>query len=799
MKKLLRYIGYGAAGIVALVIVAVLGAVVTSAIVLETTVPNYRGEDRIPQLAAPVTVIRDANAVPHIFADNQLDAYRALGYLHAQDRFFQMELARRIGTGRLSELVGSFGLRVDRFMRTLAIGQLAEAAVANMAPATRAAVDAYTEGVNAWLQSPHAGRPPELILLGIAPEPWRAADSAMWGRLMALLLSGNWTDELLRAQLAARLDAQQLADLWPGEPGDGPTTLTDMSHLNPDVDFAGILDEIPGFLFSASASNQWVVDGNRSTSGKPLLANDPHLGFMAPGMWYLARISTPEFSAAGATLPGQPFFAVGHNSHLAWGFATTHADTQDLFIERLNPDDPSQYLVPGGSLPFETRQESIKVRFRGEPEQLTVRTTRHGPVISDISPAAAAVTPANEVLALAFPALLPDDRTADALFSINQAKTRGDLMAALTLFHSPMQNMVYAFADGDIGFVAVARVPRRPKGDGRVPVPGWTGEYDWQGFVPFAELPQRHNPATGWLANANNRVVDDSYPHLITPDWPEGYRAQRIATLLEQTPKHDADSFSAFQLDIVSPAAQELLPILLAHLTPPREPVARAAAELLRDWDGAMARSQPQPLIFTAWVQELRGTLYGDELGALALRYRGTRPRVLQRMLNSRNGWCDDTATAATEDCTAAVSAAFANAVADLRERLGDDPSAWRWGDLHRARFEHPVLRRIPLLRELFAVAVATSGGDFTLNRGTPRSAGANRFGHVHGPGLRAIFDLADLDNSRLMIAAGQSGHVRSQFFADTTVPWRDGRYLVLKGDPAALRKRTTGELTLVP
>ena len=796
MKRLLRYIGYGAAGIAALAIVVVVAAAVTGAIVLETSVPDYGGQDRIPELGGPVTVVRDANAVPHIFADNPLDAYRALGYVHAQDRFFQMELARRTGTGRLSELIGSAGLRTDRFMRTLAIGELAEAAVANMAPATRAAVDAYTEGVNAWLQSPRTGRPAELVLLGLEPEPWRAADSAMWGRMMALLLSGNWTDELLRAQLASRLDAQQLADLWPGEPSDSPTTLAGVAR---SFDFAGIIDAIPEFLFTESASNQWVVDGSRSASGKPLLANDPHLGFMAPGMWYLARIVTPEYTAAGATLPGQPFFAVGHNSDLAWGFTTTHADTQDLFIERLNPDDPSQYLVPGGTLPFEIRQESIAVRFRGEPELLTVRTTRHGPVISDISAAAAAVTPADQVLALAFPALLPDDRTVDALFLINQAKTRDDLMAALSLFHSPMQNMVYAFANGDIGFVAAARVPMRPKGDGRTPVPGWTGEYDWDGFVPFAELPQRHNPSTGWLANANNRVVGDGYPHLITPDWPEGFRAQRIGTLLEQTQQHDAESFTAIQLDIISPAAQELLPELLRLLVPPDEPVARAAAALLQDWDGAMARTQPQPLIVTAWLQSLRGTLYGDELGPLAARYGGSRPRVVQRMLNSRTAWCDNTTTTAVEDCTAAVSAAFANAVRELRDLLGDDPADWRWGDVHVARFEHPLLRRIPVLRNLFAVTIATDGGDFTINRGTPRSSGTNRFSHVHGAGLRAIFDLSDLDNSRLMIATGQSGHIRSKFFADTTPPWRDGRYLVLKGDPAALRRQTTGELTLVP
>ena len=799
MSRIVRYFSYTAIGLIALVVVVAVAVVGAAAIIIETTVPDYDGRDRITQLRGQVTVIRDANAVPHIFAEDPLDAYRALGYLHAQDRFFQMELMRRIGTGRLSEIFGAAGLSTDRFMRTLGIGKLAEAAAANLESETRAALDAYTQGVNAWLRSIRTIPPPELALLDVEPDPWRVADSVMWGRLMALLLSGNWTDELLRTQLASRLDAQQIADLWPGEPNDSPTTLANAAALNQQLDLAGIARAIPDFLFQASASNQWVVDGSRSISGKPFLANDPHLGFMAPGMWYLARIVTPTFSGAGATLPGQPFFAVGHNSHLAWGFTTTHADTQDLFIERLNPDNPKQYLAPGGALPFETHTEVIPVRFRRDPETLVVRSTRHGPVISDISAAAAAVAPTDHVLALAFPTLLTDDRTADVLFLINRARTFEDLMTALKLFHSPMQNMVYAFTDGNIGFVSPARVPIRRSGDGRRPVPGWTGDYDWDGFVPFDELPQRHNPPAGWIANANNRVVGADYPHLITPDWPEGFRAQRIESLLEGSPKHDSDGFAEMQHDNVSLAARELLPLLLGLLAMPSDPVAQAAAELLRDWDGSMARSQPQPLIFTAWLQSLGSQLYGDELGALAPRYGGIRPRVIQRMLKERPGWCDDTGTPAREDCAATVSAAFGHAIGDLSERLGDQPAAWQWADLHVARFEHPVLRRIPILRDMFAIKIATDGGDFTINRGTPRPTAASPFSHVHGAGLRAIFDLSDLDNSRLIIATGQSGHIRSKFFADTTPDWRDGRYLVLNGDPAALRKRASGELILVP
>lgn len=799
MKRVARLFGMLLLGLSAIAVAGAALAALVGAIVFETTVPDYQRDDRIAQLDGRVTVIRDANAVPHIFAETIHDAYRALGYLHAQDRFFQMEMARRIGTGRLSEMVGSAGLRTDRFMRTLGVGALAEAAVANMAPDTRAAFDAYAEGVNAWLSSPNTKRPPELILMGIEPEPWRPADSAIWGRLMALMLAGNWTTELLRAQLASRLDDQQIADLWPGEPDSAPTTLTAAPEAAPLIDFAAIDRAIPEFLFSASASNQWVVDGQRSATGKPLLANDPHLGFMAPGIWYLARIVTPGFTGAGATLPGQPFFAIGHNGHLAWGFTSTHADTQDLFIERLDPEDETRYLAPQASLPFETRREEIKVRFRGEPEILEVRTTRHGPVISDISATAASVAPTGHVLALAFPALRPDDRTIDGLFGLNRARTRDELLSALRLFHAPMQNLAYAFTNGQTGFVAPARLPIRRRGDGRAPVPGWTGAYDWLGFVPFDALPQSHDPAAGWIANANNRIVGADYPHLIAADWPAGFRAARAETLLARAPQHTLDSFAEMQLDIVSPAARELLPVLLGLLEPPADPAASAAANLLREWDGTMARTQPQPLIFTAWLRALGDRLYSDELGPLAKRYNGIRPRVLQHLLNGRAVWCDNVGTPGLEACGAAVSAAFATAIADLRERLGETPADWRWGDLHIARFGHPVLGRIPLLRDLTSVTIATDGGDFTLNRGTPQATRSSPFTHVHGSGLRVLYDLADLDNSRVMIATGQSGHLRSPFYDNTTRDWRDGRYMTLNGSLDELRKRSIAELTLAP
>lgn len=798
MRRIARYVAYLLAGLTGLAAILFVAAILIGVIVFETTVPDYDGVDRIPQLAADVTIIRDTNAVPHIFAEGPLDAYRALGYVHAQDRFFQMEMARRIGAGRLSEIIGATGLRSDRFMRTLGIGRLADVSVERVDPATRKALDAYSEGVNAWLQSPETKRPPELILLGIKPEPWRSADSAVWSRLMALLLSGNWTEEMLRAQLATQLTPQQIIDLWPGEPADGPTTVASLERPAQRIDFAAIAQAVPNFLLQASASNEWVVSGDRSTTGKPFLANDPHLGFRAPGMWYLARIVTPTFAGAGATFPGQPFFAIGHNNHLAWGFTSTHADTQDLFLENLNPDDPSQYLTPDGALPFETREEVIRVRFRRAPQKIKVRSTRHGPVVSDISAMAETVAELDPILALSFPALREDDRTVDALFQMNRATTHDALMSALALFHSPVQNIVYAFTNGDTGFVMAGRVPIRQDGDGRGPQDGQAGEQDWTGFIPFEELPQRHNPAVGWIANANNRVVGDDYPYLITPDWQEGYRAARIEELLAQTSRHSADSFAAIQNDIVSPVAQELLPLLLSRLTPPPNDTGQTAAGLLHQWDGTMGQSQPQPLIFTAWLQALGDHLYGDEAAALTPRNR-MRPRLIQHLLTKRAGWCNNIDTPVDEDCSTIVSAAFVDALDELTETWGNDPTIWRWGDAHIARFAHPLLGRVPLLRDLTTVTIPTGGGDFTVSRGTSRRTSMSAFTHVHGAGLRTIFDLSDLANSRLAIATGQSGHLRSEFYADTLADWRDGQYLMLKGDPATLRKTAAGELTLQP
>jgi len=770
-------------------------AAVLVVLIFATAQTDTGGEAKLAGLDGPVTLLRDPHGVPHIFAASKRDAYRALGYAHAQDRFFQMEFTRRTAAGRLSEVIGPPGLRGDRFMRTLGLYRLAEASVAALSPDARAVVEAYTQGVNAWLTNPDTRRPAELIVLGIEPEPWRPADSAAWVRLMALLLSGDWRTEILKAQLSGTLSPDQIRDLWPDEPESAPTTLAMSSAAQAQL--ADLAAAIPDLFPAASASNEWVVGGSRSRSGKPLLANDPHLGLNAPGMWHLARIVTPDFSASGAALPGQPFFMIGQNGHLAWGLTTTHADTQDLFIERLNPDDPNQYQTPDGSLPFETRTEAIRVRGRATPETLTVRTTRHGPVISDISPRSRSIAKADTVVSLGFAALREDDTTAEAVHGMNAARTVPEFLAALRGFHAPMQNVAYAHRNGTFGFVSAGRLPIRPGGPGSRPRAGWTGEHDWTGFVPFDDLPQSQNPASGFVVNANNRVAARNYPHTIANDWPDGFRAQRILNLLAKTPLHATDSFAAIQNDVVSLGAQSLAQAMFDSLRPDDASAPVVAA--LNQWNGDMSADRRAPLVYAAWANALRARMIDDELGDMAAAYRGVPVRPLTNMLRGRQDWCDDIATPLSESCETVALSALADALSDIDDTHGANRETWRWGDAHEAAFEHILLRFAGPFSGLFAPRVSSSGGNHTINRGTYAATRRGLFPHVHGPGLRAIFDMASPGEARFMIAPGQSGHIASPHYGDLAPAWQDGDYIVLNGTRDDVRRTATSELTLTP
>jgi len=758
---------------------------------LRTSLPQTTGSIAVQRLGAKAEIARDGDGVVTIRAQSEADAFYALGFAHAQDRLFQMDMMRRLGAGRLSEVVGAATVNTDKMMRILGLYRLAEASLAKLPNDMRVTMEAYAAGVNAFLDTRSGSLPPEFALLGYTPEKWRPADSLVWGRLMALQLSGNWSEELLRYRLAARLTPAQLNELWPAPPGD---ELGIPQAQKPD-DHAGLAPSLPEVLRGRGASNNFVVAGSRSATGKPLLANDPHLGLSAPIQWYLVRIETPTLTLAGVTAPGAPMLIIGHNGRVAWSFVTTQSDTQDLFLEKLLPGDPTSYLAPAGPLAFETRNEIIKVDG-ADDVAFTVRRSRHGPILSDAP--ALAWSDRTQVLSLAWPGLDADDGTAAALYRMNRAHSAEELLTAAEGFGSPMQNILYADTQGHIGFIAPGRMPMRKKlnAASQMPAPGWTGDYDWTGYQPVDTLPQTVDPKEGWIATANNDIRPVDYSRFLSGRWEPPYRYDRIAELLEATPQQTPDTLAAIQLDDKSVAAEEILPTLLDAIAPdasPDSPATRASI-LLKAWDFRMARDRPEPLIFTAWMAELDKAILGDKLGDLFEDYASWNLLDGARLVGPlESPWCDDTRTPEIETCKTQINRAWHAALDKLAAAYGRNPADWRWGDAHQARFSHPMFDRIPILRDLVHDPIATDGDDTTVNVASPRvDFDSVVYPDVHGAGLRAIFDLADLDRSRFIIAGGQSGNPLSAHYRDFVARWRDGRTIELEGKGEEV-------LTLVP
>ncbi len=797
MRIWLRRLGWTLAALVTLMSAAAFWLLAW----LYSAQPNLEGDLLVSAaLSAPAELLRDSQGILTIRAANEADAAFALGYAHAQDRLEQLLLTRQIGQGRLAEAIGSSGIALDRLMRTLNLAGLAESAATTLSPQNLRVLQAYSAGINQYLAEPDAPFGPLITLVNLDPSPWRPVDSLLWGKLMALTLSGNgWQEEQTEA-LRGLLNRQELALMFPDLPPTSPV-------IQPKpADSAGkaatLLAARPPFLRSLGASNIFVVDGSRTASGKPLLANDPHLALEAPGNWYLARIETPAGVRAGATAPAIPGIVMGHNGRIAWGFTTTHSDTQDLVREKLADPGGLSYVTPSGPRRFDLRQTIIKVRG-GADLSLTVRTGRFGPVISDLNPAQQAAGPGATttgatVTTLAWPALRPDDGSANALLDLNRAQNWQDFRQALTQMVAPQQNIFFADTAGNIGFISPALVPLRQGYDGATPVDGWTRERIWRGFIPFADLPQAFNPPSGRLINANNRIVGPDYPYLLTTDWMPAYRARRIAQRLENRQNLRPADFEAIQNDSLSLAARDLLPLLRA--TPVTGTAQRRALALLSDWDGQMLRNLPQPLLFHAWMAALDRNLLQDKLGALYAANQGWSYDRWRALLTRPSSWC-----APDKTCVNRLAPALTSALANLAARglVLEDMAQWRWGDWHKARFSHRLLGRLPLVGGLTDKVVSSDGADDTVNRGTalwpldPISGAplARGYQHVHGASLRAVYDLADLDNSRFMIATGQSGNPLSRLAYRFTEAWKDGLYVKLVAPETDRRQR----LRLIP
>lgn len=727
--------------------------------VLWATVPPDSGTARIPGLSAPVDMSFDTNGVPRIRAASERDAAASIGYVHARDRMFQMELMRRAASGRLSEIAGPATLPIDKQMRVFGLGRLAEGDVAAQTPDARALLDAYAAGVNTWIAERGRFAALEFLVLG-QPEPWKPSDSLLWGRTMGLWLSSNYRTELARQALRDKLPAETLEQLWPPH----PAPLRPQASLGGPDWAAHLLAALPTFpapfTLPATASNAWAVDGRMTDTGAPLLAGDPHLAFGFPGLWYLLRVETPGHVLAGATGPGVPFLILGRNEKIAWTFTTTGADTQDVYLE------PPEAITA-------TREERIKVR--GQPDTVfTVRETRHGPVISDLAPGA------TQIAAVAMTNLLPRDTGASGMLALNRAGSVEEAGRAAAIVMSPVQNLMVADR-GKIALYLTGRVPIRRSGDGWAPVPGVATDhvvqdgsglradgdaFGWSGFASGEALPHIVAPGGGRLINANEPVAGPDFPVFMGRDTFRDWRARRIRALLDAAPKFSASDFAAMQIDTVSPFAVAMLPALRA---------VPGAAQFLGDWDGAMTENDPRPLLFNAWMAAFDRAVRartGIPEGAQAPMF-DFIPFVLSpKGAHFCGGDCGPILTATLEETLTALTA-----------RFGPDFSTWRWGTVHQAVFAHPFLRAIPVIGDLATSRIAVPGDGTTIYRADMNHA----LEAVHGASYRGVYDLADLDRSLFAMTPGQSGNPIGRHARDFLTRWRDGAMVLLGPKPVAV------------
>ena len=804
-------------------ILLAIGAIGLIYFLASQSLPDYNQTVEVKGISAPVEIVRDTANVPHILGQSDPDVFFGLGYAHAQDRLWQMTVLRRTVQGRLSEVFGQRTVHIDKLLRRLDLYGLAHRSVEVQDDYTKAALRAYSAGINARvaeINEQALGRgAPEMFLFNAPVPPWQPGDSVAIIKLMSLQLSGHLEDEVLRARTSLMLDdAARLSDILPDVPGAGIAALPEYATLFPELPRYAHGTSIPDTPLSpfprrgfAGASNAWTAAPSRSASGGTLLANDPHLGFTAPGIWYLARLELAKGGVTGATIPGVPVVSAGRSERLGWGLTSSYLDDQDVHIEQLNPDNPEEYLTPDGYKRFQTRPSIIKIKDAA-PITLTLRWTENGPVLSGTHYDLGTITPPGHVASLSWSALSPRDTSMSASLALMNADSVRQAIDLGEGFIAPSQNL--SLVDKDtIGLKLIGAMPRRHLNNqsrGRIPTPGWLDRNRWHGRLPYADNPEFVAPIGGMLGNTNNKVINRPFPRHVSYEWGDTQRVHRWKRLMQSREAHTRDSFIEAQLDTVSFTARSLLPLVGADLwftgesapegTPDRQ--RQIALDLLADWNGEMNEHLPEPLIYAAWLRELQIRLITDELGPLAAEYKHVEPLFIERVYRDIDGasvWCDVHQSAPIETCTDMARLALDDAIIWISEHYGTALESLRWGDAHQATHDHPVLGEVPVLRFFVNIRQPTSGGDNTLLRGRTSGEGPDPFQNVHGAGYRGVYDFADPDSSVFITATGQSGHFLSRHYDDQAQLWRRGEYIPMSLDIGLARAAAVGVTTLDP
>ncbi|PLS15718.1 penicillin acylase family protein [Bacillus sp. M6-12] len=756
-KRRLIWIG---ATLLVLIALGVIGA----NLFLARGLPETEGEVNLPGLKEPVQVVRDSYGVPHIKAENEQDLFLAQGYIQAQDRLFQMDLSRRQASGRLSEVIGDATVENDKYFRALGLRRAAEASYQRYSSTGREVLSQYAAGVNLYIEElKESGKwPAEFTFLGYKPEPWTPVDSLTIGKYMAFDLGGHWEDQAFRQYLLQEFPKEKAYDLFPSYPKEAPFIIG-KRELNIEKSFAAVA--VP---HEFNGSNNWVVSGSKTKSGKPLLADDPHLSLATPSIWYQMHLEAPSVNVSGVIFAGIPGIILGHNQHIAWGVTNTGPDVQDLYIEKRNPENKQEFHYNGKWEKAKVIKERIKVKD-AKTIDFEVTETRHGPVISEF----AAESGKDMVLALRWTALDPSAEL-EAVLNMNKAKNWDEFEKALLKFETPTQNFVFASKDGTIAYKANGKIPIRKKGDSLVPVPGWTDEYEWKGFIPFDELPKTVNPAEGFVSTANNKVISDEYPYHISNNWAQPYRQMRIQEVLKSNDKLTIKDMQELQMDKKNLQAEEFVPQFVKLLEGSGGKKEAKALEVLKKWNFIDSKKQAAPLIFNLWMANISKVLFEDQISEEAMKMFGGRKQavdeLIRRGLEGNPGpWIKEqggTKVLLLKSLKRTLTAA--------EELQGDNIEKWQWGEFHQVRFNHPLSRVSPLNYLFNSKGGIPVGGSSV----TVQAASFTDDGLVdHGGSWRFVIGADNLTQGYHLVGPGQSGHVKSDWYHNQMEDWADGTF----------------------
>lgn len=793
----------------------------TSAVLLATVVlvisyyfsaqTAISGKHQIKNLGDSVTITFDQSAIPHIKANSPADALFALGYLHATERSWQLEMNRRIGSGRLSEILGKDTVSIDRFIRTLGIKRAAERQYDRYPAAAKHLLQSYADGVNAGNAQLGWALPIEYFLSGSKPGHWSPTDSVAWMLMMAYDLGGNWQKELQRLELSQFLSTKQVWEVIPLHNQNEILTNLDFAKMYRDLNVfnpktgpaEGKSKDLPATELAMHelsggkdglGSNNWALSGKLTASGKPLLANDPHLGLSAPAIWYFAHIDAPGMNVIGATLPGIPGVVLGRTDQYAWSFTNTGPDVQDLYIEQIDSKNPGMYRGPDGPLAFKVRQEIIDIK--GAPSlTFLVKETRHGPVISDSYARAKRTIDTNHfALALRWTALDIQNQSVAGLLDLNQASTLDAFKKSLPKNYAPMQNVIMADIDGNISYQTAGVAPKRTLNQGLygvAPAIGWERQYDWTAYIPFDQLPSSSNPEQGWLATANQKIIASNNPNPLTGDWDLPTRYDRIVDLIKSKSSHNLESMKAMQADTLSLGATPLLELFKSSKS--SRPLGVQALEISKNFNGDMKVDSAAALIFNAWADQLTRNLFSRLSYLFTENYgaRHFRLPLITQLQNPNSPWCDDPKSPAVETCQESSNKAFDKALEYLSGKYGTDPSKWSWGNAHTAISEHRPLTKVPFLGSLFNLKTPFAGDSFSINVGRLQLLrSTNPYETMQAASLRTVYDLSDLEKSVFIYQTGQSGWVQSAMYRNMNPLWAKDEYLPLKMKPENMTRQ---------